>query len=142
MRLLDVLPAALQLSAPGSVSVTPPAGVTNNSTPTMVDVTIATVPLGGTVTIDYAATLQGTVLPGSADPEHRQRDLHQPARGHRHGPQSHRFDHAGRGGHQHRRTHGQRRRQRLRRQRQRELPRVVAAVEQGHRRHVAAGHGR
>ena len=63
-RVLDTLPASLQLNL-GSVTVTPNTGVTNASIGNTLDVTIATIPPGGTVQIDYTATLLVGVQPGA-----------------------------------------------------------------------------
>lgn len=63
--LLNTLPADLTLNL-GSIVITlggGSAGATNNSAGNTVDVTVATVPPGGTVRIDYIATLNGNVEP-------------------------------------------------------------------------------
>jgi large repetitive protein len=65
-RVLDTLPASLQLNL-GSVIVTLGAGAagpTNASAGNTVDVTIATIPPGGTVQIDYTATILDAALAG------------------------------------------------------------------------------
>ncbi|MCE9531404.1 MAG: isopeptide-forming domain-containing fimbrial protein [Planctomycetes bacterium] len=65
-RLLDTLPASLVLNV-GSVTITPSGGatgVTNASTGNTVDVTVATIPLGGSVIVEYSATLVAGVTPG------------------------------------------------------------------------------
>ena len=65
-RMLDTLPATLQLNL-GSVTATlggGAAGATNTSTGNTVDVTITTIPPGGTVQIDYTATILIGVSPG------------------------------------------------------------------------------
>ena len=65
-RVLDTLPASLQLNL-GSVIVTlgtGATGTTNASAGNTVDVTIATIPPGGTVQIDYTATILDAALAG------------------------------------------------------------------------------
>ncbi|GAB4429363.1 MAG: hypothetical protein OHK0015_13220 [Chloroflexi bacterium OHK40] len=65
-RLLDTLPAELTLNL-ASVNVTLGGGATgasNSSAGNTVDITVAVVPPGGTVTINYSATVNGTVPNG------------------------------------------------------------------------------
>ena len=66
-RTLDVLSPDLALNV-GSVNVVlagGAAGATNNSAGNTVDVTVDVVPLGGSVTITYTATVLTSVTPGS-----------------------------------------------------------------------------
>ncbi len=64
-RLTDVVPAFMTLNV-ASVSVTlggGAAGITNSSAANNVDVTIASIPAGGTVSVTYTATLNANVTP-------------------------------------------------------------------------------
>ncbi len=66
-HLADAMPAGFTLGT-GSVSVTTSGGatgVTDASTSSTLDVTVAQIPAGATVTIDYTATLSTTVAPAS-----------------------------------------------------------------------------
>ena len=66
-RLVDILPATLSFNV-GSVTETlggGASGVTNNSASNTMDVTIADFPAGGTVQIDYTATILTTDSAGS-----------------------------------------------------------------------------
>jgi LPXTG-site transpeptidase (sortase) family protein len=63
----DSLPAELSLNplAPGDIHLAGgAAGVTDNSSGNNLDVVIASIPPGGSVVIDYTATLQDAVAPG------------------------------------------------------------------------------
>ena len=65
-RLRDLLPGDYTLNV-GSVNITlggGAAGITNSSAGNTVDVTIADVPIGGSVTVTYTATLNVSVQPG------------------------------------------------------------------------------
>lgn len=66
VRMLDTLPAGLQLNL-GSVTVTlggGASGATDSSAGNTVDVTVASIPPGGTVQIDYSATILDSALAG------------------------------------------------------------------------------
>ena len=69
VRLIDILPADLALDLL-SVNVTllgGAAGVdTNGSAGNTLDVTIGTIPLGGSVIVEYTATINGSVTPAQA----------------------------------------------------------------------------
>ncbi|MET0261892.1 MAG: isopeptide-forming domain-containing fimbrial protein, partial [Rariglobus sp.] len=65
VNVADALPASLALNL-ASISVTMTggsAGVTNNSSGNNLNLSIATIPVGGSVTITYTGTLQSTVTP-------------------------------------------------------------------------------
>ncbi len=67
VQLTDSLPVQMSLSL-GSVTITPTAGVTaaqNLSSGNSVNVTVGSVPPGESVTVDYTATIQGSVIPGT-----------------------------------------------------------------------------
>ncbi|HXF86438.1 MAG TPA: isopeptide-forming domain-containing fimbrial protein [Anaerolineales bacterium] len=65
VRITDTLPAQLTLNLPVTVTLAGGAtGVTDNSSSTALDVTIASIPAGGSVTVDFSATIQSTVTPG------------------------------------------------------------------------------
>ncbi len=83
-RFRDILPSGLTLNL-GSVNVTlngGATGLTNASAGNTVDLTIATIPVGGSVVVQYDATLAGSVTPGQTISQHRRCDLEQPG-GHR-----------------------------------------------------------
>jgi large repetitive protein len=64
--LTDTLPGDLTLNVP-SVTVTPSggaAGVTNTSSGNTVNVLLATIPVGGSVTVTYTATVNNSIAPG------------------------------------------------------------------------------
>jgi len=66
VHLTDTLPAQLQLDL-ASINVTlagGAAGPTNASAGNGIDITVASVPRGGSVTVDYSATILDTVTPG------------------------------------------------------------------------------
>ncbi|NWG06499.1 MAG: sortase [Chloroflexi bacterium] len=65
VRLTDPLPAQLGLNL-ASITVTlagGASGVTNASAANNLDITVASVPVGGSVVVDYTATIQDTVTP-------------------------------------------------------------------------------
>jgi uncharacterized repeat protein (TIGR01451 family) len=55
VRLTDLLPACLTKLT--IINITPSGGVTDNSNPTMLDLTIARIPVNGTVTVQYSASV-------------------------------------------------------------------------------------
>ena len=64
-RILDALPAAFTLNL-GSIAITPGGGVTgvaNNSAANTIDLIAAVFPVGGSVQIDFTATLSTTIVP-------------------------------------------------------------------------------
>lgn len=66
-RLLDSLPARYALNL-GSITITPSggaAGITNSSAGNSLDITVATLPLGASVTVAYTAQMLTTVEAGS-----------------------------------------------------------------------------
>lgn len=67
VRLQDTLPAGLSLNL-GSITVTPAggaSGVTDNSSGNSLDIEIAQVPAGGSVSISFTALVLNTVAPGT-----------------------------------------------------------------------------
>jgi fimbrial isopeptide formation D2 family protein/uncharacterized repeat protein (TIGR01451 family) len=65
VRLLDTLPAGLTLNL-ASINVTlsgGATGITNNSTGNTIDLTIATIPVGGAVSVTYEVSLAASVAP-------------------------------------------------------------------------------
>ncbi len=67
LPLLDTLPADLTLNL-GSISVTPSTGVTNNSSGNTLNLVIASLAAGGSVTVDYSAILNQSVTPRQVIP--------------------------------------------------------------------------
>lgn len=65
VHITDTLPAQLSLILPVTVTLGGgAAGTTNASAGNSLDVTITSVPPGGSVTVDYSATIQNSVSPG------------------------------------------------------------------------------